>query len=204
MKTSMDNTVKRFYDLAYDYHVSATTLWLQLVNMPYIFNPTVYLLRHTTELLLKGLIVKETVAYDQTINVAQITITENNSSKKLTSIHSLLSLWQYYKTLNHACRLVPRYSPTQEKEIDKVIKYFDGKDFDSTNFRYPYTKHGATIVIEPFDVDSSGITPDLSTKPPCIIQQGDRIYIIKRGLRHFEQTQNLFDIVELLFQFLEQ
>lgn len=61
----MNKSVKQFYNLAFDYHMSAVSLWEQIMFEPYIYNPTIYLLRHTAELLLKGLIVREKLRNDR-------------------------------------------------------------------------------------------------------------------------------------------
>lgn len=55
----MDKSAQRYIDLAFEYHVAAMTLNSQIFDAPYLYNPTAYLLRHTIELLLKGLIINE-------------------------------------------------------------------------------------------------------------------------------------------------
>ena len=55
----MNKKVKRFYDLAYDYYLSADILLSQIIDFPYLYNPISYLLRHAIELQLKGLIIYE-------------------------------------------------------------------------------------------------------------------------------------------------
>lgn len=53
----MNKSAQRYVDLAFEYHVAAMTLNTQIFDAPYLYNPTVYLLRHTIELLLKGLVI---------------------------------------------------------------------------------------------------------------------------------------------------
>lgn len=55
----MNKSAQRYIDLAFEYHVAAMTLNTQIFDAPYLYNPTGYLLRHTIELLLKGLIIDE-------------------------------------------------------------------------------------------------------------------------------------------------
>ena len=197
----MNKTVKRYYDLAYDYHSSATVLWGQIFYAPYIYNPTIFLLRHTTELLLKGLIINETIKIKPTIDISLITIQENNSNRNINAVHSLFYLWENFKQLNKNNRLVPCYSSQQELTIDKVIKFFNDKDFNSTTFRYPFSKQGKPIIIEPIDLNHSGKAPELGTTPPTIIQFGNEVCVIKKGVRYISHTQKLFDVIELLFYF---
>ena len=55
----MDKSAQRYIDLAFEYHVAAMTLNSQIFDAPYLYNPTAHLLRHTIELLLKGIINEE-------------------------------------------------------------------------------------------------------------------------------------------------
>lgn len=197
----MNKTVKRYYDLAYDYQASATVLWGHIFYAPYIYNPTIFLLRHTTELLLKGLIINETIKIKPTVEISLITIQENNSNRNINAVHSLFYLWENFKQLNKNNRLAPCYSSQQEAMIDKVIKFFNDKDFNSTTFRYPFSKQGKQIIIEPIDLNHSGKAPELGTTPPTIIQCGNELCVIKKGVRYLSQTQKLFEVIELLFEF---
>ena len=43
----MHRQVKGYYELAYEYHIAATTLAVCLIEAPYLYNPISYLLRHT-------------------------------------------------------------------------------------------------------------------------------------------------------------
>lgn len=112
--------------------MSATVLWLQIIKASYIYNPTIYIFRHTTELLLKGLILNETMKTQPTIDISKVVIQESNTSININSVHSLLYLWENYKQLNKNNRLAPCYSPQQEQTIDSVIKFFNDKDFSFT------------------------------------------------------------------------
>lgn len=197
---SVNSIVKRYYDLAYNYHLSAVVLWGQIIEAPYIYNPTIFLLRHTTELLLKGLIINETIRINTTVDISRLTIEENGTKININAVHSLFYLWEYFKLINKSNRLVPCYSLQQAQAIDKVIKFFNDKDFSSTTFRYPFSKQGKPIIIEPIDLDNSGKAPELGATPPTLIQRGDEICVIKKGTRYLVQTQKLFEAVELLFK----
>ena len=197
----MNKSVKRYYDLAYDYHLSATILWMKIIDAPYIYNPTIFLLRHTAELLLKGLIINESILLNPTIDISLINIQDGAKQRKINEVHSLYNLWENFKHLNRSNRLVPCYSSNQEQAIDRVILFFNDKDFNSTTFRYPFSKQGKPIIIEPIDLNNADKAPELGVTPPTIIQCGDNVCVIKKGIRYISQTQKLFEAIELLFQF---
>ena len=117
----MHKQVKAFYDMAFEYHIAAVTLWTQIVSAPYLYNPISYLLRHTIELQMKGLIVCE-----------------------LRKDNSLL----------------------------KPIKIsFDDK------------------------------APDLSSGiPSLVIGETEEIGVISKGMRLIRDTEDIFDVVEVLFE----
>lgn len=56
----MNKTAQKYFDMAFEYHVAALTLHVNISDAPYLYNPTAFLLRHSIELLLKGLIIRET------------------------------------------------------------------------------------------------------------------------------------------------
>ena len=68
----MHKQVKAFYDMAFEYHIAAVTLWMQIVSAPYLYNPISYLLRHTIELQLKGLIVCELRKDNSFLKISEI------------------------------------------------------------------------------------------------------------------------------------
>lgn len=197
----MNKIVKRYYDLAYNYHLSTIYLWGEIICAPYIYNPTIFLLRHTAELLLKGLIINENIKLNPMVDISLISIQEKTTQRNINSAHSLFYLWDNFKRLNKYNHLIPCYTPQEEHTIDKVIKFFNDRDFNSTTFRYPFSKQGKPIIIEPIDLNKTGIALELGSVPPIIIRRGDKVCIVKKGVRYLEQTQKLFDAIELLFQF---
>ena len=197
----MNKIVKRYYDLAYNYHLSAIYLWGEIIHAPYIYNPTIFLLRHTAELLLKGLIINENTKLNPMADISLIRIQEKTTQRNINSAHSLFYLWNNFKQLNKYNHLIPCYTSQEEHTIDKVIKFFNDRDSNSTTFRYPFSKQGKPIIIEPIDLNKTGIAPELGAVPPTIIRRGDKVCIVKKGVRYLDQTQKLFDVIELLFQF---
>ena len=200
----LKKTIKRYYDLAYDYYLSAEILWKQIHRVPFIYNPAVYLLRHSIELSLKGLIIQGTIKTSPKISVNDLKIKENNMDRNINSVHSLYYLWENLKQLNQNIQWMFAITKEQERVINKVIKSFNDKDFNSTMFRYPYDKQGKPIIIEPLDLDNSGLAPDLSQIPPVIMQHGDEILVVKKGVKSICQAQDLFGVTEFLFKCYER
>ena len=90
----MDKSAQRYIDLAFEYHVAAMALNSQIFDAPYLYNPTAYLLRHTIELLLKGLIINEKKRKNH-ISIKEIKV----GKKNINAQHSLLSLWAHLNKL---------------------------------------------------------------------------------------------------------
>lgn len=194
----MHKQIKSFYDLANEYHISALILWEQITDAPYLYNPICYLLRHTLELQLKGLIIKELRKDNKKLVVSEV----NLDNKKMNNTHSLLFLWKHYKLLltSHSIILDTEISDY----IDSVISKIDKKDFSSTRYRYPFDKTDKVINLFPVDINSNGKAPDLALGVPTIIQLGDKVGVISKGKRLMKETIDLFNIAELLFEFIDK
>ena len=183
----------KYFDLAFEYHVAALTLYSQIYEAPYLYNPISYLLRHTIELLLKGLIVSGLKNRKVKIAIKDIKI----GNLKMNAVHSVLTLWNYYKGID------VRMPEPQIKTIDKVLKKLDKKDFSSTRYRYPYKKSGTPIPVEPVVFDISDKAPDLELGIPYIIQTDEQVAIIEKGRVLLQDIPILFDVIEDLFKFSE-
>ncbi len=197
----MNRKVKRFYNLAFDYHTSAVTLWTQITDAPYLYNPVSYLLRHTIELQLKGLIIIELIKNDKSLQVKDVRLPISN--RLLSHTHSVLVLWEsYLKLLQDRNATVKSNS---KEIVDKSLKKLDKKDFSSTIYRYPFDRNEKEINIEPIDIISGDISPDTSLGIPYIIENEtyDNPKVINKGVRLLQDTSVLFDIVEILFSLLE-
>ncbi len=188
----MNRTAQRYFDFAHEYYVAALTLHLNIFEAPYLYNPTAFLLRHSIELLLKGLIIRET---------HKIKIIAANKIKvegsKLNNCHSLLSLWNYFKKLH----------PLDEENIKKLndaIKKLNKKDFGSQRYRYPYKKNGQPIPVEPVAFDLSGKSPDLEEGIPFLIETADDAEVIAKGHILLMDIQTLLEQMEILFDLSEE
>ena len=188
----MNKTAQKYFDMAYEYHIAAIMLYNSLFDASYLYNPTAFNLRHSVELLLKGLIIRE-VQKNKKMAAQKIKI----GACKLNQAHSLLSLWNYFKTLY----------PLNEKcitRLDKAIRKLNKKDFASDRYRYPYKKNGHPIPIEPVTFDTSEKSPDLEEGIPYIIQTASDIKIVSRGHILLLDLKTLFDEIEILFNIAEQ
>lgn len=194
----MNKSAQRYIDLAFEYHVAAMTLNTQIFDAPYLYNPTVYLLRHTIELLLKGLIIDEEKQRHR-ISIKEIKVAKKN----INSQHSLLSLWLCLSELT---------SLGLKKEdimmIGHVITKLDTKDFSSTRYRYPYkgskTEPIRQIPLEPVAINIADKAPDLSDGIPWIAIYADRVGVVDKGSKLLRELKDLFDVAELLFAFSEK
>lgn len=194
----MNKSAQRYIDLAFEYHVAAMTLNTQIFDAPYLYNPTVYLLRHTIELLLKGLIIDEEKQRHR-ISIKEIKVAKKN----INSQHSLLSLWLCLSELT---------SLGLKKEdimmIGHVITKLDTKDFSSTRYRYPYkgskTEPIRQIPLEPVAISIADKAPDLSDGIPWIAIYADRVGVVDKGSKLLRELKDLFDVAELLFAFSEK
>lgn len=186
----MGKTTNKYFDLAFEYHVAALTLHSQIIEAPYLYNPISYLLRHTIELLLKGLIVIELKNQKIKVAINEIKIGKN----KMNSIHSVHKLWNHYKDMSD------NLTEGQINLIDNALKKLDKKDFSSTRYRYPYSKSGMPIPTEPVIFDMSGKAPDLALGIPYIIQTTEQSAILEKGRVLLQDIPILFDVIEFLFE----
>ena len=188
----MYKTAQKYFDLAYEYHVAALSLYRSLFDASYLYNPTAFNLRHSVELLLKGLIIKETQKL-QKIATKNIKI----GKYKLNQSHSLLELWNYFK------RLYPMNEESVSK-LDKAIRKLNKKDFGSDRYRYPYKKNGQPIPVEPVAFDISGKAPDLEEGIPYVIQTSSDAKIVTSGAVLLLDLKTLFEEMEILFDISEK
>ena len=188
----MNKTAKKYFDMAYEYHVAALTLYYSLFDASYLYNPTAYMLRHSIELLLKGLIIREE---KKERRVAALKIKING--RPLNSIHSLLVLWNYFKSL---------YSIPEDEilKLDNAIQKLNKKDFASDRYRYPYKKDGSPISVEPVVIEMADKTPDLEVGIPYIIQSQQDTKLISKGSTLMMDLKTLFEEMEVLFDISEK
>lgn len=185
----MNRQVKAYYDMAYEYHIAAVTLWYWIMEAPYLYNPISFLLRHTIELQLKALIILELSKSNEKLIIKEIKIPPENRS--LDKSHSLLFLWRYYMEL---CKGKASHIDRKIKaDIEIPLKRIDKKDFASTRYRYPFDRAGKSTPIEPVDINLSGIVPDLQDGIPWIIQGADKTGVVSRGSKLIRDTTELFD-----------
>lgn len=192
----MDKSAQRYIDLAFEYHVAAVMLNSQILDTPHLYNPTAYLLRHTIELVLKGLVIHEEKRKHR-ISLKEIKV----GKKNINAQHSLLSLWSY---LNELTPL--NFEKADISLIDSVLTKLDKKDFSSTRYRYPYskTKPIRQIPLEPVEITITDKAPDLSDGISCMAIRADEVRVVDKGSKLLFEMKDLFDVAELLFTLSEQ
>ena len=195
-KNSIKNRHKRYFDLAFQYNVAAASLWISINEAPYLFNPCMFLARHTVELLLKGLI------YRDCDNAAIITIAVGKTNKALDSIHDLLLLWQCYLDKKQ-----PSLFPTDEvsERICKAIRQVNKIDADSTKYRYPERKRPVSVLnMEPIRLSKeSDAISELTNSVPVLLITHNKAAVLKSGKTSLKRGLNIFDLIEDLFQIAE-
>ncbi len=188
----MNKTAQKYFDMAFEYHVAALTLHVNIFDAPYLYNPTAFLLRHSIELLLKGLIIRETQKARR-IAANRITI----GGRKLNQTHSVGLLWNHFKTLYH----IPEGSVVS---LNKAIEKLNKKDIGADRYRYPYKKQGQPVPIEPVVFDTSKKAPDLEDGIPYIIETPTDSKVITKGPVLLTEMKTLIEEMEILFSLSEE
>lgn len=189
------NRYQKYIDLAFEYHVAALSLWGSVIESPYLYNPCMFLVRHTVELLLKGLIIHGDS------NSKGVRIVVGKEKRSLDNTHSLMSLWDYYVD-----RMAPRLFPTAEEieTIGKEIKKLSQIDVDSTKFRYPEAKRTfSNLKLEPIKIETV-VFPELAKNPSLIVSsQAKKIGVVTAGTTELRRGKKAFELIEMLFQLVE-
>ncbi len=191
-RITLNKTAQKYFDMAFEYHIAALTLHVNIFEAPYLYNPTAFLLRHSIELLLKGLIIRETQKARR-IAANRITI----GGRKLNQTHSVGLLWNHFKTL---------YPISEESVValNKAIEKLNKKDIGADRYRYPYKKQGQPIPVEPVIFDMSEKTPDLEDGIPFIIQTPSNSKVITKGSVLLTEMKVLIEETEILFSISEE
>ena len=190
----MNKSSMRYFDLAYQYQIAALTLYHELLDAPYLYNPIAYLFRQTVELQLKGLIIQEVKQIGRK-PVAKIKI----GSHKMNSMHSLVELWDYYLSITHKS-----INTAQTDLINKVVKHLNKSGYVA-RFRYPDGKSSdnpnkrIVFPLEPIKLDTSNVAPDLADAIPNIAISQTKVKVIKKGPRILTMLPNVIEATECLF-----
>ena len=192
-----------YYNLAFDYHMGAVTLWKDIVPSDHLFSPAVFLLRHSIELLLKSLIINEAVSDSYFDSSHSIVLTLGGKNRKIDSIHTLMPLWEAYKDLSLSHRLILEFSDNEADILGNSFSYWDKKDENSTYYRYPFSKDGYSNKVEPIDIALADVAPSIGRKSPVIISNGSDVRHIKKGEKYLSKVTELFNAAEMLFSKVE-
>ena len=193
----INNRYQRYTDLAFQYHIAAAYLWISIFEAPYLFNPCMFLARHTLELLIKSLIYRDCVI------TTEKKIGTGKHKKTVDSTHDLLSLWDFY--LDEKNSDTSLRSDVSDR-IRKVIKTISANDMDSTKYRYPETKHPVSnLKLEPIKIDKDiSAIPDISKNMPFLVISQNGVDMVTTGKKHIKHGQDIFDVIEDIFQLIEQ
>lgn len=190
-----NNRYRKYVDLAFEYHVAALSLWTSVVESPFLYNPCMFLARHTIELLLKSLIIYESGGS------TAVKIGIGKEKRALDNTHNLSLLLDYYVEI-----MSPHlFLATEEVEtIGEGIKKFSQIDIDSTKYRYPEAKRSfSSLKLEPIKIESF-VFPELTKTPPLIVStQTNKIDIITAGTAELRRGKEAFELIEMLFQAVE-
>lgn len=165
--------------MANEYHIAAASLWVNIVDSTYLYNPVSFLLRHTIELQLKGLIVSELRKDCNSLKISEIKIPSEKKDLKMDSVHSLKTLWNYFQGLYKSHRIL--VDEEEFRKCEKALSKINKKDFSSTRYRYPFTKQDVSINLEPIDIRFCDSAPDISTRIPVLATNGEKLSVIKKG-----------------------
>jgi len=196
MESAMNRSAKRYIDWAYEYQVAALTLYTQIATAPYLYNPTIFLLRHTIELQLKGLIIGEVKRTSNT-RIDDIKIGKQN--RKLNQAHSLLELWKKYIAVVQV-----EISCDDFSLINKAIKKLNRKDLGSDRYRYPQSKKKQNFATVPIQLDFSGKAPDLANGIPYVMITDGGSAIVEKGALLLQDLVDIIEVTELLFGLAER
>lgn len=196
MEGAMNKSAKRYIDWAYEYQVAALTLYTQLATAPHLYNPTIFLLRHTIELQLKGLIIGE-IKRSSNTRIDDIKIGKQN--RKLNQAHSLLELWEKYIVVVQS-----EIDADKISLINRVIKKLNRKDPGSDRYRYPQSKRKQNFATEPIQLDFSGKVPDLAEGIPYVMIADGNPVIIEKGPHLLQDLNDIIEVTELLFNLSER
>lgn len=130
------------------YYDESLSFWtcgkiVQLSDLRYedeqlLSSPIIYLFRHSAELLIKALIIRDAInlyGYD----ISEVKFPPHN--RLLTSMHSLKALYDTWQEVL-SCMMVNPIDGELNKKIQTIIQRVDDCDPFSTFFRYPYDKEG--------------------------------------------------------------
>lgn len=194
----VDDKYRSYSSLAFEYNVAAMMLWNSIADSPYLFNPFMFLARHTIELLLKGLIVKDCA------NDNNHMIKQGEKLVAMSATHRLSDLWDHYLSYSQGNQ-ISIFSSQNREEVSTIIREIEKTDLTSTNYRYPFRRDGSRLVLEPVNI---GKTTDPSTEinsnPPLISISNNSVQIIRQGKRNLLLGKNVVGVIDTLFEMIEE
>lgn len=193
-----DDEFHSYSSLAFEYNVAAMMLWNSIAESPYLFNPFMFLARHTIELLLKGLILKDCA------NDNNHMIMQGGKLVPMSTTHHLLDLWDHYLCYSQGNQ-ISIFSPHNQEEVSNTIKKIEKTDLTSTNYRYPYRRDGSRLVLEPIKIGkTTDPSAEINSNPPFIAVNENGARIVQQGNQKLLLGNNVVDVIDILFEMIEE
>lgn len=177
----------------------AVALWKDIVRSDHLFSLTVFLLRHSLELVLKLLIINEVVSGSYFDSVHSIMFFHDGKNSRMDRIHTLMPLWKAYKDFSSSRRLILEFSDSEADIIENTFSYWDKIDEHSTYYRYPYSKDGSSNKVEPLDIGLADVSPEIGRRSTVIISNDSDVRYIKKGEKYLSKVTELFEAAKMLF-----
>lgn len=179
-----------FGDMSFEYLVAALTLWQQLMESPMTYNPIRFLLRHSIELSLKGLIIKHEQENGLISSLSEIKV----SGKRLDTVHSIKKLW------THLCNIELLFDDKDKKRITDIVNKLENSDATSTKYRYPIDHLGKKTPLEPVSICWDDIAPDLKGGIPHIVIENEKTGYFRKGSKAYRESISVFEVATLLVE----
>lgn len=193
MKTS---TLSKKFFKAYQNYFNATEILLNGINymgFPDIIYPAAFLLRHSAELLIKSLICDYALEQKAVFEEKGIFININSETIKLDG-HSLLELYDKLIKVASSSLVI---LIAKDLKLRNKIKIFDKSDRTGEYYRYPVSKKEPSSKMKMFNLDDSGIAPDLAESINFGLLVGDGNPMILHELDE-EVLANISDLNEII------
>lgn len=197
MKTS--TLSKKLYQASINYLGAARLLCdnLNYTKIQDIIYLTMFLLRHSAELILKSLICDFLKKQTVLINNKAIWYEFNGEKRKIDNDHSLLKLYARLLEIGSGY-LVPLLSddPNLRKDLELFSKYDDTGEY----YRYPISKSGKSFKIKIYSIGESNLAPSINKGSRISILSNEDSVIIKNlDEKVFTNINRLIRIINVLY-----
>lgn len=199
---------KMFYDDSKRYYKAAQLLTGSQArdeDDQLLLTPIFFLLRHSTELILKSLIIKfneSSINFEVSKFVPHF---EDGtlSKRQLLNIHSLKDLYSFLKYEIKNNNLFDIFNEKESKLIVKVINEVDGIDNKSDYFRYPISTNNRKHKRHFVSMSEDGIAPEINKGYFLFIfgdNDNNKVISFKANEKYIKLVDNLSKIVNIFIE----